>query len=132
MGVRGRNHDSLGRNAGRLIHERFDLIGKLATGGTGMGEVMIGVDAHKRSHTLVAVDEVGRKLGERVVADLRAAGETNAVRARSRTVASAALFPAALAAMRGEDGRVPVTLRLAMMTGWVAGEDPPTETIKGN
>lgn len=33
-----------------------------------MGEVVIGVDAHKRSHTLVAVDEVGRKLGERVVA----------------------------------------------------------------
>lgn len=33
----------------------------------GMSEVVIGVVAHKRSHTLVAVDEVGRKLGERVV-----------------------------------------------------------------
>ncbi len=33
-----------------------------------MSEVVIGVDAHKRSHTLVAVDEVGRKLGERTVA----------------------------------------------------------------
>ena len=33
-----------------------------------MGDVVIGVDAHKRSHTLVAVDEVGRKLGERVAA----------------------------------------------------------------
>ena len=33
-----------------------------------MGEVVIGVDAHKRSHTLVAVDQVGRKLGERTVA----------------------------------------------------------------
>jgi transposase len=32
-----------------------------------MGEVVIGVDAHKRSHTLVAVDEVGRWLGERTV-----------------------------------------------------------------
>jgi len=32
-----------------------------------MGEVVIGVDAHRRSHTLVAVDEIGRKLGERVV-----------------------------------------------------------------
>jgi SAM-dependent methyltransferase len=53
--------------------------------------------------------------------DLRAAGETNAVRARSRSVAPAELFPAALAGMRGEDGRVPVTMRLAMMTGWVAG-----------
>jgi transposase len=29
--------------------------------------VMIGVDAHKRTHTLVAVDELGRKLAERTV-----------------------------------------------------------------
>lgn len=29
--------------------------------------VVIGVDAHKRTHTLVAVDEVGRKVGERMV-----------------------------------------------------------------
>jgi transposase len=33
-----------------------------------MGEVVIGVDAHKRSDTPAAVDEVGRKLGERTVA----------------------------------------------------------------
>lgn len=30
--------------------------------------VIVGVDAHKSTHTLVAVDEVGRKLGERTVA----------------------------------------------------------------
>lgn len=30
--------------------------------------VVIGVDAHKRTHTLVAVDDVGRTLGERTVA----------------------------------------------------------------
>jgi transposase len=30
--------------------------------------VVVGVDAHKRTHTLVAVDEVGRKLAERLVA----------------------------------------------------------------
>ncbi|MBM3679661.1 MAG: IS110 family transposase [Actinobacteria bacterium] len=30
--------------------------------------VMIGIDAHKRTHTLVAVDELGRKLGEKTVA----------------------------------------------------------------
>jgi SAM-dependent methyltransferase len=54
----------------------------------------------------------------RVLKDLRAAGETNAVRTRTRVVPHAELFPAALAAMRDEDGRVPVTLRLAMMTGW--------------
>jgi transposase len=29
--------------------------------------IVIGVDAHKRTHTLVAVDQVGRKLGERTV-----------------------------------------------------------------
>jgi NADH dehydrogenase [ubiquinone] 1 alpha subcomplex assembly factor 5 len=52
--------------------------------------------------------------------DLRAAGETNAVRARSRAVPPTALFPAALEGMCGEDGRVPVTMRLAMMTGWAA------------
>jgi transposase len=34
----------------------------------GAGMVVIGVDAHKRTHTLVAVDQVGRKLGERTVA----------------------------------------------------------------
>lgn len=27
--------------------------------------VVLGVDAYKRSHTVVAVDEVGRKLGQR-------------------------------------------------------------------
>ena len=54
----------------------------------------------------------------RLLRDLRAAGETNAVRARSRAVPPADLFAQALAAQREEDGRVPVTLRLAMMTGW--------------
>src|SRR5688572_3715844 len=29
--------------------------------------VVIGVDAHKKTHTLVAVDDVGRKLGEHTV-----------------------------------------------------------------
>ena len=27
--------------------------------------LVLGVDAHKRTHTVVVVDEVGRKLGER-------------------------------------------------------------------
>ena len=30
-----------------------------------VGMVVVGVDAHKRTHTLVAVDQVGRKLAER-------------------------------------------------------------------
>jgi SAM-dependent methyltransferase len=50
--------------------------------------------------------------------DLRAAGETNALRERDRRVPPRELFPAALAALPQRDGRVPVTLRLAMMTGW--------------
>lgn len=65
----------------------------------------------------------------RLLRDLRAAGETNAVRARSRTVAPAALFPSALAAMRAEDGRIPVTMRLAMMTGWAAGKVTPPNKV---
>jgi NADH dehydrogenase [ubiquinone] 1 alpha subcomplex assembly factor 5 len=56
----------------------------------------------------------------RLLRDMRAAGETNAVRARARTAPPAELFPSAMAGMREADGRVPVTMRLAMMTGWVA------------
>jgi NADH dehydrogenase [ubiquinone] 1 alpha subcomplex assembly factor 5 len=72
---------------------------------------------------VVDVDEIVVRYADplRMLRDLRAAGEANAVRARSRATAPAELFPAALAAMRGDDGRAPVTLRLAMMTGWVAG-----------
>jgi hypothetical protein len=54
--------------------------------------------------------------------DLRMAGETNAVHARARSVPPAELFPAALARLKGDDGRVPATMRLAMMTGWAAGK----------
>jgi hypothetical protein len=42
------------------------------------GMVVVGVDAHKRTHTLVAVDELGRELGERTVAST-AAGHLHAV-----------------------------------------------------
>ena len=54
-----------------------------------------------------------------LLADLRAAGEANAVRLRDRRVPPRTLFPAALAALPEEDGRVGVTLRMAVMTGWV-------------
>jgi NADH dehydrogenase [ubiquinone] 1 alpha subcomplex assembly factor 5 len=50
--------------------------------------------------------------------ELRASGETNALRERDRRVPPRALFPAALAALPAEGERVPVTLRLAVMTGW--------------
>jgi SAM-dependent methyltransferase len=50
--------------------------------------------------------------------DLRAAGETNALRLRDRRVPPRMLFPAALGAMPAEAAGIPVTLRLAIMTGW--------------
>jgi SAM-dependent methyltransferase len=75
------------------------------------------------SAPVVDIEEIVVRYADplQMLRDLRAAGETNAVRARARTAAPAALFPMALAAMRGDDGRVPMTLRLAMMTGWMAG-----------
>ena len=50
--------------------------------------------------------------------DLRAAGETNALRERDHRMPPRELFPIALAALPQRDDRIPVTLRLAMMTGW--------------
>ncbi len=50
--------------------------------------------------------------------DLRAAGETNALRERDPRVPTRALFPAALAALPAQDGRTSVTLRIAVLTGW--------------
>src|SRR4051795_9256749 len=41
--------------------------------------VVVGADVHKRSHTFVAVDEVGRKLGEKVV-EATSTGHRQAVR----------------------------------------------------
>jgi SAM-dependent methyltransferase len=69
---------------------------------------------------VVDVEEIVVRYADplRLLRDLRAAGETNAIRTRARTAPPVELFPAALAAMRGDDGRVPARLRLAMMTGW--------------
>ena len=50
--------------------------------------------------------------------ELRAAGESNALRERDRGVPHRALFAAALAALPEEEGRVAATLRIAVMTGW--------------
>ncbi len=55
-----------------------------------------------------------------LLADLRAGGETNAIRLRDRRVPRRTLFPGALAALRGDDERLAVTLRLAMLTGWAS------------
>jgi transposase len=45
--------------------------------------VTLGVDAHKRTHTIVAVDEVGRELGQRTVA-ATSAGHLEALRWAAR------------------------------------------------
>ena len=50
--------------------------------------------------------------------ELRAAGESNALRERDRRAPPRALFAAALAALPEEDGRIAATLRIAVMTGW--------------
>ncbi|HQT76927.1 MAG TPA: methyltransferase domain-containing protein [Rhodopila sp.] len=53
-----------------------------------------------------------------ILTDLRAAGETNAIRERSQSNASRSLFPAALLRLPADGNRVAATLRLAVMTGW--------------
>jgi SAM-dependent methyltransferase len=50
--------------------------------------------------------------------ELRAAGETNAVAARSRNIPPRALFPVALSNLPTQDGRAVATLKMAIMTGW--------------
>jgi len=53
-----------------------------------------------------------------ILHELRAAGESNALRQRHRGTPSAALFPAALARMPQHSERISVSLRLAILTGW--------------
>jgi SAM-dependent methyltransferase len=50
--------------------------------------------------------------------DLRAAGETNAILRRNRRPPDAALFASAFARLSAGDGCVPVTIRIATLTGW--------------
>ena len=64
--------------------------------------------------------------------DLRAAGEANAVRLRDRRISGPALFPAALAALPRQEGRVRVTLRLAMLTGWAPAPSQPKPLARGS
>ena len=55
-----------------------------------------------------------------LLADLRAAGEANALTERDRRIPPRDLFPAALAALPATEGRVTARLRLAVMTGWAS------------
>jgi SAM-dependent methyltransferase len=56
-----------------------------------------------------------------LLTDLRAAGEANAVRQRARSTPNRALFPTGLARLPLDGGRIAVTLRMAVMTGWAPG-----------
>jgi NADH dehydrogenase [ubiquinone] 1 alpha subcomplex assembly factor 5 len=64
--------------------------------------------------------------------DLRGAGEANAVTLRDRRMPPPNLFPAALSRMPSVDGRVPATLRLAMMTGWAPAASQPKPLPRGS
>jgi SAM-dependent methyltransferase len=64
--------------------------------------------------------------------DLRAAGETNAVALRDRRIPPRALFPLALSTLPQHDGRHPVTLRLAMLTGWSPAPSQPQPARRGS
>jgi NADH dehydrogenase [ubiquinone] 1 alpha subcomplex assembly factor 5 len=64
--------------------------------------------------------------------DLRAAGETNAVRLRERRIPPRALLPAALALLPQQDGRTAATLRLAMLTGWAPAPSQPQPAARGS
>ena len=64
--------------------------------------------------------------------DLRAAGETNAVALRNRRPPPRALLPMALGELPTQDGRHPVTLRLAMLTGWSPAPSQPQPARRGS
>jgi SAM-dependent methyltransferase len=68
----------------------------------------------------------------RLLRDLRAAGESNAVALRDRRTPPRALFPAALSVLPQQDGRAVATLRLAILTGWAPGPGQPAPLRPGS
>jgi len=67
-----------------------------------------------------------------LLADLRAAGETNAIRLRDRRVPPREMFAMALAGLPARGGRAVVALRLACMTGWAPGPGQPQPAARGS
>ncbi len=67
-----------------------------------------------------------------LLADLRHAGEANALTLRSRNPPHRQLFPAALAALPREGGRVRVRVRLACLTGWAPSATQPKPLPRGS
>ncbi len=64
--------------------------------------------------------------------DLRAAGETNAIRLRNKAIPPRDVFARALAALPQIDGRARAVLRLAFMTGWAPAASQPQPLARGS
>ncbi len=64
--------------------------------------------------------------------DLRAAGEGNAIALRDHRIPPRALFASALSTLPEADGRVPATLRLAILTGWAPAASQPQPLRRGS
>ncbi|AHJ62372.1 Biotin synthesis protein bioC [Granulibacter bethesdensis] len=65
--------------------------------------------------------------------DLRAAGETNAVRLRDRSIPPFSLFPLALSHLTQEgQPHMQARLRLAMLTGWGPADSQPKPARRGS
>ena len=80
------------------------------------------------------LDEIGLLYADplALLRDLRAGGETNAVRLRDRAIPPRGLFPRALAGLPIADGRTRATLRLAMLTAWAPAPSQPKPLARGS
>jgi len=67
-----------------------------------------------------------------LLADLRAAGEGNAVLARDGRIPPRALFPLAAARMPRADEGVPASFRLLVLTGWAPSDAQPRPARPGS
>ncbi len=67
-----------------------------------------------------------------LVADLRAAGEGNAIGARDRRTPPRALFPLAAARLAAEDDGIRATFRLLVLTGWAPSATQPRPARPGS
>ena len=67
-----------------------------------------------------------------LVADLRAAGETNAILARDTRTPPRDLFPLAAARLAAAGGSIPATFRLLVLTGWAPSATQPQPARPGS
>jgi SAM-dependent methyltransferase len=67
-----------------------------------------------------------------LIADLRAAGERNAVRARDFRIPPRALFPLAFSTLPQEDGSIAMPLEMVMLTGWAPAAGQPQPARRGS